>query len=250
MEVLDCGYDYRIRIAVRDNAGNWMLDMDGDGYFDDYTFDDAFAAGSGMIMYYDCGPAQPTISSFATTGGGQDMNWLNPSTLLGGAGEVFAEPGDDITVQAMTLPAGDSCEVAKVTWYCNETAVGSSSNSANWWEITFNPLALGLLTNADVSNGYIVCTLTAVMEDKLGQTAQIRSASISSTLFRRRLILEPGEGEYVCGDVDLTLAPIMTIDPSESRLVLLACRWRTGCSNSRKCPTSIMVITAMRLGPR
>ena len=206
---LDCGYDYRIRVAVKDNAGNWMLDMDGDGFFDDYTFDDALAAGSGMIMYFDCGPVQPSISSFATVGGAQDMNWLNPSQLLGGSGLVFAEPNDDITVQAMTLPAADSCEVAKVTWYCNETAVGSSTNSANWWEVTFNATELGLLQSGEVHDGYIVCTLTAVMEDMLGQTDDDQIVIyFLDVIPPSALILSPGDGEYVCGEVELALAPI------------------------------------------
>ncbi len=201
-----CGYDYRIRVAVKDAAGNWMLDMDGDGNFDDYTFDDAMDAGAGMVIYFDCEAAQPAFSLFETTGE-ETRTWTNPSGYLGGSADVYAKPGETIRVQVMTIPADDSCEVAKVDYFCNGTFVGSSSNASNWWEISFNPLAMGLYTLDDVANGYVECTLEARMWDKLGQTASdYIDVFILDNIPDAALITEPGDGSYVCGQVFLNLA--------------------------------------------
>lgn len=203
----NCGYDYRIRVAVEDNAGNWMLDMDGDGNFDDYTFDDAMDAGAGMVIYFDCSDVEPAYSLFETTGDEGTRTWTNPSDELGGSGDVYAKPGETIRVQVMTIPADDSCEVAKVEYFFDGIFVGSSSNATNWWEVSFNPLSLGLITLEDVANGYVEYSLEARLWDKLGQTdSDYLDVFILDPIPDQALITEPGDGEYVCGQTQVDLA--------------------------------------------
>lgn len=202
---LDCGYDYRIRVAVRDAAGNTMLDMDGDGYFDDYTFDDAMAMGAGMIMFKDCGAPEPAVSLFETTGE-ETRTWTNPSGELNGSGDVYAKMGETIRVQTITIPEDDTCEVEKVEYYLCGTFVGTGTDAANWWEITFDPFAMGVLDAEDVANDYYDCELEARMYDKLGQySSDYIDVYFLDTTPANVLITDPGAGSYVCGEVDLNL---------------------------------------------
>lgn len=203
---LDCGFDYRIRIAVKDAAGNWMLDMDGDGNFDDYTFDDAMGFGAGMIMFKDCGAPEPVISLFETTGA-ETRTWINPSGTLGGSGDVFAKANETIRVQMMTIPADDSCEVEKVDYYLCGTFVGTGTSMANWWEVSFDPIALGIFTEEDIADGYESCELEARMYDKLGQwSSDYLDVYFLDNTPAHILITSPFAGAYVCGEVELDLA--------------------------------------------
>ena len=207
-EDLDCGRTYRIRVAVQDQAGNWMLDMDGDGMFDDYTYDDAEANGAGFLLTYDCEAPQPVFTLFETAGV-ENLSWQNPSTILSGSGAVFAKLGDMLTFEVGTNPSDDSCEVSRVDYYLCETFVGTSNSMPNNWSVSFDPLAAGLISVEDIADGYESCTLEARAFDNLGQ-----SSSDYITVFflddipPSALIVNPGDGEYVCGDVSLALAPI------------------------------------------
>ena len=205
---LDCGHTYRVRVAVEDQAGNWMLDMDGDGNFDDYTFDDAQAAGAGFLVTYDCEAPQPAFTLFETAGT-EDLTWQNPSTILNGSGSVFAKLGDMLTFQVGTNPSDDSCEVSRVDYYLCETFVGTSDNMASHWSVSFDPLAAGLMSLEDIADGYESCTLEARAYDGLGQwTSDYITVFFLDNIPANALILSPGDGEFVCGDVDLALAPI------------------------------------------
>ncbi len=202
---LDCGYDYRIRVAVRDAAGNTMLDMDGDGYFDDYTFDDAMDMGAGMIMFKDCGAPDPAISLFETTGE-ETRSWTNPSGDLGGAGDVFAKMGETIRVQTIVQPEDDTCEVFKVDYYLCGEYVGTSTDNANWWQFSFDPFALGVLSAEDVADDYYDCELEARMYDRLGQwSSDYIDVYFLDTTPANILITDPGAGSYICGEVELNL---------------------------------------------
>ncbi len=202
---LDCGYDYRIRVAVRDAAGNTMLDMDGDGYFDDYTFDDAMAMGAGMIMFKDCGAPDPAISLFETTGD-ETRTWTNPSGELNGSGDVFAKMGETIRVQTITIPEDDTCEVEKVDYFLCGTYVGTGTDATAWWEFSFDPFAMGVLDAEDVANDYYDCELEARMYDKLGQySSDYIDVYFLDTTPANILITDPGAGSYVCGEVELNL---------------------------------------------
>ncbi|MGB5105495.1 MAG: FlgD immunoglobulin-like domain containing protein [Candidatus Zixiibacteriota bacterium] len=216
-DVLDCGRTYRIRVAVKDQAGNWMLDMDGDGNFDDYTFDDAEANGAGFLLTYDCTAPQPAFTLFANAGA-ENMTWQNPSEILGGSAEVFAHLGDDLTFEVGTNPSDDSCEVARVDYYLCETFVGTSSSMPTNWSVSFNPLTAGLVTAEDIADGYYQCDLEARAFDNLGQFASDHiTVYFLDDVPPAALILEPGNGEYVCGDVSLALAAIH--DESLSKVV-------------------------------
>ncbi len=202
---LECGHTYRVRLAVRDGAGNWMFDYDGDGNFDDYTFDDAMDNGSGMLVHYDCEAPQPAFSLFQTDGD-ETRTWINPSEYLNGNYYVYSLPGEDITVQLMTIPADDSCEVAKVDYYFCEQFVGSSTDYQSFWEITFNPVELGIYNLEDVQDFSDGCYLEAVMYDQVGNySSDELGVYILDNQPASAYIIDPDDGDCVAGDVDLGL---------------------------------------------
>ncbi len=202
-EDLECGHTYRVRLAVKDAAGNWMFDYDGDGNFDDYTFDDAQNNGSGMLVYYDCTAPQPAFSLYQTDGT-ETRTWVNPSTRLNGIGDVYALPGEDITVQLMTIPADDSCEVSRVDYYLCETFVGSSTDYQGNWQVTFNPVELGLFTPEDAQDFGGDCTLHAVMYDQVGNSASDDiDVYFLDNIPANFYITDPHDGDCVAGDVTL-----------------------------------------------
>jgi hypothetical protein len=194
-----------IRIAARDIAGHYMFDYDEDGFFDDSTFNDAVAFGSGITVYLDNEAPEPAISlvkDLATS-----ITIINPSNLLGGTGEAYVQAGHDITAEISVLPSEDTCEVMKVEWYLginqNWVHVGTSFDPYHY-PVTFNPVTDGLIQPYELEDGWWYGQLMAELHDSLGnvETDEITLYILDITP-TQALITSPLNESYVWGNVPL-----------------------------------------------
>jgi hypothetical protein len=184
---LKCGYDYKLRIKVTDIAGNVYDDNDGDDQFDDYTFwANPFvtpitlmtpADDSKLIFYYDCGAPQVAIYEVGTDNGtpSEARTYETPSSRLGGPGEVYMKMGETLTVQSIVLDSLNDLGGVKMVEYFFYSPVYSGYKSvglatASPFSVSFDPFALGLITQEDVQVNEYDGTIKAVLTDSLNQT--------------------------------------------------------------------------------
>jgi hypothetical protein len=209
-----------IRIAARDISGNYMFDYDQDGRFDDSTFNDAVATGAALTVFVDDEAPKPAISSVRDEGTG--ITIVNPSERLGGTDDAYVQAGNDITVQISVLPSEDTCEVMKVEWYLSiqehdrrgdrhdrdYVHIGTSTAPTHY-QITFNPLTLGLIPPEMLEDGHWVGHLKAELYDSLGNSDDdIIDLYILDVTPTQAVIIEPLNDTYVWGDVTLKVAAI------------------------------------------
>jgi hypothetical protein len=182
---LKCGYDYKLRIKVTDIAGNVYDDEDGDGQFDDYTFwANPFvtpitlmtpADDSKLIFNLDCGAPQVAISQVVTESGTETRTYETPSSKLGGPAVVYMKKGETLTINSVVLDSlNDLGGVKKVEYffyspvYSGYKSVGLATASP--FSVSFDPFALGLITQEDVQVNEYGGTIRAVLTDSLNQT--------------------------------------------------------------------------------
>jgi hypothetical protein len=209
-----------IRIGAKDISGNYMFDYDQDGRFDDSTFNDAMATGAALTVYVDNEAPKPAISSVRDEGTG--ITIVNPSERLGGTDEAYVKAGNDITVQISVLPSEDTCEVMKVEWYLSieehdrqgdrrdgdYVHIGTSTAPTHY-QITFNPLTLGLIPPEMLEDGHWVGHLKAELYDSLGNSDDDKiDLYILDVTPTQAVIIEPLNDTYVWGDVTLKVAAI------------------------------------------
>jgi hypothetical protein len=217
---MEPGDYWDIRIAARDISGNYMFDYDQDGNFDDSTFNDCLAANAGLTVFVDDQAPQPAISMVRDEGTG--ITIVNPSELLGGTDDAYVQAGNDITVEVSVLPSEDTCEVMKVEWFLSirehdhfggyhdrdYVHVGTST-TGNHYQITFNPVTLGLIPPEMLEDGHWVGHLKAELYDSLGNNQDDRiDLYILDVTPTQAVIIEPLNDCYVWGDVTLKVAAI------------------------------------------
>ena len=215
-----CGYDYKLRVKVTDIAGNVYDDQDGDGQFDDYTFwANPFAAPitlntpadlSKLIFTLDCGAPQVAISQVVTTSNTETRTYETPSSLLGGPAEVYMKKGEALTVNSVVLDSlFDLGGVRKVEYFFYSPVYGAYKSvgfaTASPFNISFDPFALGLITDASVQVNEYQGYIEAVLTDSLNQTSSDEITCWVLDTF-------PGESKwktpthtYVWGTVDLSI---------------------------------------------
>lgn len=217
----NCGYDYKLRVKVTDIAGNVYDDNDGDGQFDDYTFwanpwappislitpaDD-----SKLIFNYDCGAPQVAIYEVGTDDGDPDnaRTYQTPSSKLGGPAEVYLKKGETLTVQSIVLDSlNDLGGVEKVEYFFKKefgTYVSVGFATASPFSISFDPFALGLITDADVRINEDEGLIKAVLTDSLGQTTEDVITCWTLDTFPGDSKWRTPKVPYVWGDVDLSI---------------------------------------------
>jgi len=211
-----CGYDYKLRLKVTDIAGNVYDDNDGDGQFDDYTFwANPFAAPielntpadlSKMIFRYDCGAPQVAISEVVAG----DRTYETPSSKLGGPAEVYMKMGETLTVKSVVLDSlFDLGGVQKVEYffyspvYDDYQSVGFATASP--FSVSFDPFALGLITQDDVYNNEYDGTIRAVLTDSLNQTTYDDITCWVLDNFPGEAKWRTPNSPYVWGTVDLSI---------------------------------------------
>ena len=209
-EEVDPNDYWDFRIDVIDQAGHVMFDYDGDGKFDDSTFNTAVAFGAAMTVFVDEEAPEPAISMVADPAA--SIYNVNPSSLLGGSDKAYVQAGNDITVEISVLPSEDTCEVMKVE-YSLRIGIGwvhvGISTHPYHFPITFNPLTGGLIPPDELEDGWWSGQLKAVLYDSLGN-----SESDQITLYilditpTQAIIVEPENDSYVWGDVDLSVAAL------------------------------------------
>ena len=75
---------------------------------------------------------------------------------------------------------------------------------SNGFRVSFDPVAMGILTQQDVEDGYKQCSLQARMYDPMGQyTTDNITVYFLDTVPDHIKIYNPSEGDYVSGTVDL-----------------------------------------------
>ncbi|MCK4403697.1 MAG: hypothetical protein KAW02_01280 [candidate division Zixibacteria bacterium] len=201
---------YDFRIGAIDQANQVMFDYDGDGLFDDSTFNAAVGFDAGMTVFLDCEAPQPAISKVCDQGQEPPICIVNPSSLLGGADKAYVQAGHDITSEISVLPSEDTCEVMKVHWFLSvcDTCwrhVGTSTDP-NHYPVTFNPLTDGTLDPYELEDGWWQGNLKAVLYDSLGNsTEDIISLYILDVTPSQAVIINPWNDSYVYGDVQLSI---------------------------------------------
>lgn len=158
------GRAYRFRAIAYDITGQVMYDYDGDGIFDDNTFDAVNNTSDGLFMI-DNSAVQFAISQVDVADG---PSFPTPSELLSGAGRVYAPMGSEVTVQSMPVPMGDTCCLGRLTYYFDDAPIASSEGPMPY-EITFDPM--NYIDPKDFDGDYYEGTLTIEFTDCFGQTS-------------------------------------------------------------------------------
>lgn len=208
---------YDFRAVSRDDAGNFMFDLDGDGAFDDDTFVPALAQGSGKRVFVDNEAPQPAISMVADSTA--SIYNINPSSLLGGNNKAYVKAGDDITSQISVLPSEDTCEVMTVAWFIkidqNWVYLGSSTDP-NHYPIIFNPLADELIPWYELEDGWWSGEFKAELHDSLGNPEEdIITLYILDVTPSQAVIVSPPNDSHVYGDVPMRVAALNPYEISE-----------------------------------
>jgi hypothetical protein len=210
-----CGYDYKLRVKVTDIAGNVYDDNDGDGQFDDYTFwSNPFVTPitlntpadlSKMIFTLDCGA--PQVAIYEVGAGGRI--YQTPSSILGGPAEVYLKKGETLTIQSVVLDSlNELGGVKKVEYFFDSPTLGDVSvgfATASPFSISFDPFALGLITDADVRINEYEGDITAVLTDSLGQTTSDNITCWVLDTFAGDSKWKTPTMPYVWGTVDLSI---------------------------------------------
>jgi hypothetical protein len=199
-----------IRVAARDIAGHYMFDYDNDGFFDDSTFNDAFAAGAAFTVFVDDEAPQPAVSKFQDwdSEGNLVFEIVNPDELLGGSDVVFSKAYDPVTVEISVLPSEDTCEVMKVEYFvCNNADicmhVGTSTDPYHY-PVTFEPVSMGLIPPQKIENGWWQGYIKAVLYDSLNNSNETEvDWYILDITPSQAIITMPFNDSYVWGDVTL-----------------------------------------------
>ncbi|MBU1318458.1 MAG: T9SS type A sorting domain-containing protein [candidate division Zixibacteria bacterium] len=197
------------RVIATDITGNVMWDYDADGFPDDNTFD-ALNVNSDGTWMVDNSPADFAFRQFESGG----VTFYTPSTKLMGAGSVFAQAREDMTVWSQTIPMADSFEVTRVNYYWLNSGTLTPLAQVGpepWYEATFNPYDLGIYTDANVENNfYGGSSLVVQKEDSLNR------AFVADTIAITILDVDPNQAlissltweQYVWGNVSLTAAAL------------------------------------------
>ena len=201
VDTLGANQFYDFRIEAIDQANQVMFDYDGDGNFDNSTFNSAVAFGAGMTVFLDCEAPQPAFSMVADPA--VPIYNVNPSAELGGSDKAYVQAGNDITVEISVLPSEDTCEVMKVEYFLyidgGWVHVGTSTDPLHY-PLTFNPLD-GLIPSLD---GWWSGNLKAELYDNLGNSNDdIITLYILDVDPTQAVIVEPENGSFVWGDVTL-----------------------------------------------
>ncbi len=187
---IPCGYNYKLRIMITDIAGNVYDDMDGSGFFDDYTFWDypwnpigqrEPADGSKLLFYYDCGAPDVAFCDVWTMG--EDTLWFpTPSAKLGGPDVVYSFMGHDIKMDICltdTLEQGDLVGMKADYYFWSPVVNGYKLVCTSYdventgkWECTFNPWDLGLIRQEHIQGNEYHSYLKVIFTDSLYQTSE------------------------------------------------------------------------------
>ncbi len=206
----NCYYDFRA--VPEDIAGNLMLDLDGDGFFDDSTFIPALAQGSGKKVFVDNEAPQPAFSMVADSS--SSILWINPSLLLGGNGRAYVKAGDFITMEISVLPSEDTCEVYKVEYYGRgygdtiQFYIGTSTDPYHY-PINFEPISEGLIPPWQLEDHWWRGRVWALLYDSLGNSkADTIDLFILDIIPFQAVIIDPPNDSYVTGDVPMRAAAL------------------------------------------
>jgi uncharacterized protein (DUF427 family) len=196
------GKTYRFRAIAYDITGHAMWDYDGDGLFDDNTFD-AVNNTSDALLYVDKSATEVAISRVVVTDG---PDFPTPSTKLGGAGRVYAMMGSEVTVWTWPVPQEDTCCLGSVVYYMDGTAVATSEGPVPY-EVTFNPM--DYIDPKDIDGDYYEFTLRVEFTDCFGQQS---SDEISFYLLDNTandvVFVGPFDGDCVGGTQWLYVTPV------------------------------------------
>ncbi|MFH2056087.1 MAG: hypothetical protein ABIJ61_09025, partial [bacterium] len=185
---IPCGYWYKLRIMVTDIAGNVYDDLDGSGFFDDYTFWDypwnpmdqrEPADGSKILFYYDCGAPDVAFCDVWTMGATDTLWFPTPSAKLGGPDKVYSFMGDDIKMDVCLTENLELFDInaKKADYYFYSPVIGgyklvcTSTDVDNKFECQFNPWDLGLIRQEHIQNDEYHSYLKVVLTDSLDQTS-------------------------------------------------------------------------------
>lgn len=186
---IPCGYWYKLRIMVTDIAGNVYDDMDGSGFFDDYTFWDypwnpmderQPADESKLLFYYDCGAPDVAFCDVWTMGEEDTLWFPTPSSKLGGPGEVYSFMGDDIKMDVCLTEDLELFDInaKKADYYFWSPVINdwklvcTSTDVDNKFECQFNPWDLALIYQEHIQDDEFEGGLKVVLTDSLNQTSQ------------------------------------------------------------------------------
>jgi hypothetical protein len=198
----DMNWDWRV--IATDITGHVMFDYDGDGVFDDNTFD------PGTWNSDNWWRVDNTAADFAfkeILAGG--ITFPTPSTKLSGAGMIYVPARQPITAWSQTIPMSDTSEVTRVNYFWVDDSDSTSVAQVGpqpWYEATFNPYDLGLYTDMDVMNSGYSGKLVVFKEDGLNRTpvSDVLNVTVLDVDPNQALVGGVTWGQYVWGDVGLT----------------------------------------------
>ena len=159
-------------------------------------------------FWYDKSAPQVAINLVRT--GTSTMEFVNPSTLLGGSGKVYAQAWEPICFwHLITNPyLDDTLDVDFVRYAISDHNLGDVGLNDS---LCFNPLEEGLLSQADLeSKGYANAYVNVTLFDILGNVSYDNTVQlwVLDVTGNQVVVINPDNGEYHRDEIQVRAASI------------------------------------------